>query len=143
MPSESHFVNRLYASLQPTCHMKHLPPFVQKYDQLKEKGIDVVAVVAANDPFVMSGWSRAEGLKDKVNHFRNFFPDKSFIGTSQILALSDTYAEWSKKLGLSVDLTAAGLGVRTARFALILDDLVVKYIGVSRLLSDFLSGLLF
>ncbi|KIM43827.1 hypothetical protein M413DRAFT_443708 [Hebeloma cylindrosporum] len=97
----------------PTCHVNHLPPFVQKYDEFKAKGVDVVAVVAANDPFVMSGWGRVEGLKDKI------------------LSLSDPDAEWSKKLGLSLDLTGAGLGlgVRTGRYALIIDDLVVKYVG--------------
>lgn len=96
----------------PTCHVDHLPPYVQKYDEFKAKGVDVIAVVAANDPFVMSGWGRFEGVKDKI------------------LALSDTYAAWSKSLGLTVDLTAHGLGVRTARYAMVIDDLVVKYLEV-------------
>ena len=52
--------------LQPTCHVNHLPPYIQNYDKFSAKGVDVVAVVAANDPFVMSGWARVEGLKDKV-----------------------------------------------------------------------------
>lgn len=51
---------------QPTCHVNHLPPYLQKYDEFKAKGVDVIAVIAANDPFVMSGWSRVEGLKDKA-----------------------------------------------------------------------------
>ncbi|KAL1739624.1 Redoxin, partial [Schizophyllum fasciatum] len=68
------------------------------------------AVVAANDPFVMSGWARVEGLKDKI------------------LALSDANAAWSSSLGLSVDLSSKGFGVRTGRWAAIIDDLVVKYI---------------
>lgn len=46
--------------------MNHLPPYLEKYDEFKAKGVDVVAVVAANDAFVMSGWARAVGLKDKV-----------------------------------------------------------------------------
>ncbi|KAJ7064390.1 Redoxin-domain-containing protein [Mycena belliarum] len=71
--------------------------------------VDVIAVVAANDLFVMSGWARFEGCKDKI------------------LALSDTYAKWSESLGLSVDLTERSLGLRTARYAMIIDDLVVKY----------------
>lgn len=50
----------------PTCHVNHLPPYIQKYDEFKSKGVDVIAVVAANDVFVMSGWGRVEGLKDKV-----------------------------------------------------------------------------
>jgi len=96
----------------PTCHMNHLPSYLQKYDEFVAKGVDVVAVLAANDPFVMSGWARVEGLKDKI------------------LSLTDTYAEWSKQLGLDMDLTAVfGFGVRTARYAMIIDDLVVKYIG--------------
>lgn len=62
----------------------------------------------------MSGWGRFEGVKDKL------------------LMASDTYAEWSKSLGLSVDLTDRGLGVRTARYAMIIDDLVVRYIEVEK-----------
>ncbi|KAF8550129.1 Redoxin [Imleria badia] len=96
----------------PTCHANHLPGYVKKYDQFKAKGIDVVAVIAANDPFVLSGWARVEGLKDKI------------------VALTDTDADWSKSIGLSLDLSAKGLGVRTNRYALILDDLVVKHIRV-------------
>lgn len=52
---------------QPTCHVNHLPPYIEKYDEFKAKGVDVIAVVAANDAFVMSGWGRFEGLKDKVS----------------------------------------------------------------------------
>lgn len=47
--------------------MNHLPGFVKKYDEFKAKGVDVIAVVAANDPFVMSGWGRVEGVQDKVS----------------------------------------------------------------------------
>ncbi|KAF8154488.1 thioredoxin-dependent peroxidase [Crassisporium funariophilum] len=96
----------------PTCHVNHLPTYIQKYDEIKAKGVDVVAVVAANDPFVMSGWGRVEGVKDKI------------------LTLSDADAKWSKEIGLEKDLTAAGMGIRTARYALVLEDLVVKYVGV-------------
>jgi len=96
----------------PTCHINHLPPYIQKYDEFKAKGVDVIAVIAANDPFVMNGWARFEGLKDKI------------------LPLSDTYAKWSSELGLTLDLTERGLGIRTNRYALIIDDLVVKYVGV-------------
>ncbi|KAF9042947.1 peroxiredoxin [Panaeolus papilionaceus] len=96
----------------PTCHINHLPPYIQKYDEFKAKGVDVIAVVAANDPFVMSGWARVEGLKDKI------------------LALSDTDAKWSKGLGLDKDLSSFGLGTRTWRYALVLNDNVVEYLGV-------------
>lgn len=49
--------------------MNHLPPYIKNYNAFKAKGVDVVAVIAANDPFVMSGWARVEGLKDKVKLF--------------------------------------------------------------------------
>ncbi|KAF9456226.1 Redoxin [Collybia nuda] len=96
----------------PTCHTNHLPPYIEKFDEFKAKGVDVIAVLAANDPFVMSGWGRFEGVKDKI------------------LTLSDTNAAWSKSLGMSIDLTERGMGVRTARFAIIVDDLVVKYVEI-------------
>jgi len=95
----------------PTCHANHLPPYLEKYEQFKAKGVDIIAFIAANDPFVMSGWGRFEGLEDKI------------------LTLTDTNAVWSGELGLQLDLTEKGLGIRTARFAIIVDDLVVKYIG--------------
>ncbi|KAI4525958.1 Redoxin [Schizophyllum commune] len=94
----------------PTCHVNHLPPYLKKYDEFKAKGVDIIAVVAANDPFVMSGWARVEGLKDKI------------------LALSDANAAWASQLGLSVDLSSKGFGIRTGRWAAIIDDLTVKYI---------------
>ena len=53
-------------TIKPTCHVNHLPGFLKKYDEFKAKGVDVIAVVAANDPFVMSGWGRVEGVEDKV-----------------------------------------------------------------------------
>ncbi|KAJ7301773.1 1-Cys peroxiredoxin isozyme [Mycena albidolilacea] len=106
----------------PTCHTNHLPPFLEKYDQFKAKGVDVIVVIAANDLFVMSGWARFEGCKDKI------------------VAISDSGAKWSAGLNLSVDLTDKGLGVRTARYAMIIDDLVVKYIEVESAPGVTVSG---
>ena len=106
----------------PTCHQEHLPGFVKKYDQLKAKGVDVVAVVAANDPFVLSGWARVEGLKDKI------------------LALTDTNVEFSKQIGHTLDLSGLGLGTRTGRYALIIDDLIVKYAEVEPSTGVTVSG---
>ncbi|KAK0493556.1 1-Cys peroxiredoxin isozyme [Armillaria luteobubalina] len=95
----------------PTCHANHLPPYIEKYDEFKAKGVDAIAVVAANDAFVLSGWGRFEDVQDKL------------------LMLSDTDAKWSGSMGLSVDLSARpGFGTRTARYAMIIDDLVVKYV---------------
>jgi len=89
----------------PTCHVSHLPGFVQHYDELKGKGVDVIAALAYNDAWVMSAWGRVQGVKDTI------------------LMLSDANAEWSAKLGLKS-------GERTRRYALILDDLVVKAVEV-------------
>jgi len=106
----------------PTCHINHLPPYLEKHDEFKAKGVDVIAVVAANDAFVMSGWARVEGLKDKI------------------LALSDANAEWSAKLGLDQDLSAVGFGTRTGRYALIIDDLKIKYVEVEQERGVTVSG---
>ncbi|EJF61597.1 Redoxin [Dichomitus squalens] len=106
----------------PTCHVNHLPPFVEKYDEFKAKGVDVIAVVAANDAFVQSGWARFLGLKDKV------------------LALSDPNAKWSSQLGLSQDLSAVDFGTRTKRYALVIDDLKVTYVGVETERAVSVSG---
>jgi len=89
----------------PTCHVSHLPGFVSKYEEFKNKGVDVVACLAYNDAWVMSAWGRVTGAKDHV------------------LMLSDDGAAWSEKLGLKS-------GERTKRYAIILDDLVVKSIEV-------------
>ncbi|KAF7332222.1 Peroxiredoxin [Mycena kentingensis (nom. inval.)] len=94
----------------PTCHVNHLPPYLERYQELKAKGVDIIAVLAANDLFVMSGWARSQSFKDKI------------------LALSDANAKWSQSLGLSLDLTEKDLGIRTARYAMIIDDLKVKYV---------------
>ncbi|KAG8737045.1 hypothetical protein FRC10_008641 [Ceratobasidium sp. 414] len=96
----------------PTCHVSHLPAYVTKHAEFKAKGVDVVACIAANDPFVMSGWGRVNGVKDKI------------------LMLTDVGAEWTGKMGLNVDLSGHGLGMRTGRFAMVLDDLKVQSVDV-------------
>ncbi|KIJ56335.1 hypothetical protein M422DRAFT_239558 [Sphaerobolus stellatus SS14] len=95
----------------PGCHVTHVPPYVARAKEIKAKGIDVIAFVAANDPFVMSAWGRVVGAQE------------------DIIFLSDPNAEFASKLGLSLDLSAHGFGLRTGRFAIVIDDLKVKYIG--------------
>ncbi|KAJ7841968.1 Redoxin [Mycena leptocephala] len=106
----------------PTCHANHLPGFLAKYDEFKAKGVDVIAAISGNDLFVMSGWLRFEGCKDKI------------------LGLSDTNAKWSGSLNLSLDLTDKGMGFRTQRYAMVIDDLVVKYIEVETTPGVTVSG---
>lgn len=96
----------------PTCSMKHLPGFVAHYDQLKAKGVDEIWCMAVNDAFVMAAWGHQEKADGKVR------------------MMGDGSAEYAKKLGLDRDLTTGGMGTRCYRFGMIVDDGVVKYLGV-------------
>jgi peroxiredoxin (alkyl hydroperoxide reductase subunit C) len=96
----------------PTCSIKHLPGYVENAEALRAKGADVVACMAVNDPFVMGAWGKDQGVGDKV------------------VMLADGSAEFTKKLGLEMDLTARGLGVRCQRFALVAKNGKVAHIGV-------------
>ncbi len=96
----------------PTCSAKHLPGYVQNYDALKAKGVDTVACMAVNDAFVMGAWGKDQGVGDKV------------------VMLADGSADFTRKMGLELDLVARGLGVRSQRFALIAKDGKVTHIAV-------------
>jgi len=96
----------------PTCSAKHLPGFVTQFDALKAKGADVVACMAVNDAFVMGAWGKDQGVGDKV------------------VMLADGSADFTKKLGLELDLVARGLGVRSQRFVLVAKDGKVTHIAV-------------
>ena len=91
---------------------EHLPGYVQKFDELRSKGFDAIACTAVNDVFVLSAWSDANGADDKV------------------LMLADGSADFARKLGLEIDLTALGLGVRSKRYSMIVEDGVVKSLNV-------------
>ncbi len=92
----------------PTCDAKHLPGYVQQADALKAKGIDTIACMAVNDVFVMNAWGKASNVGDKV------------------LMLADGNAEYSKVLGLELNATGFGMGIRGQRFAIYADNGVVK-----------------
>ena len=96
----------------PTCSAKHLPGYVQNYDALKAKGVDTVACMAVNDAFVMGAWGKDQGVGDKV------------------MMLADGSADFTKKLGLELDLVARGLGIRSQRFVLVAKDGKVTHIAV-------------
>ncbi len=91
----------------PTCHKNHLPGFVQNAAAIKAKGIDTIAVTGVNDVFVMDAWKKASGGEN-------------------IEFLADGSANWAKALGLSVDLTERGLGMRSQRYCMVVEDGVVK-----------------
>jgi peroxiredoxin len=92
----------------PTCSAKHLPGFVAKADELKAKGVDTIACLSVNDAFVMGAWGKDQKVGDKV------------------LMLADGSGELTKALGLELDLIGRGMGVRSDRYAMIVDDGVVK-----------------
>jgi peroxiredoxin (alkyl hydroperoxide reductase subunit C) len=96
----------------PTCSAKHLPGYVQNYDALKAKGVDTVACMAVNDAFVMAAWGKDQGVGDKL------------------VMLADGSADFTKKMGLELDLVARGLGVRSQRFVLVAKDGKVTHVAV-------------
>ena len=96
----------------PTCSAKHLPGFVTNADALKAKGVDTIACMSVNDAFVMGAWGKDQGITD------------------QVTMLADGSAAFTKALGLELDLTARGLGVRCQRFALVAKDGKVTHVGV-------------
>jgi peroxiredoxin len=91
-----------------TCHKAHIPTFVANIDALRQKGIDKVAVVAVNDHHVMRAWAEAQNAVGKLDF------------------LADGSADFAKATGLVNDITAGGLGIRTHRFVMRVEDGVVK-----------------
>jgi glutaredoxin/glutathione-dependent peroxiredoxin len=98
----------LPGAFTPTCSAKHVPGYVENCDAIKAKGVDEIWCVSVNDPFVMGAWGRDQKVGKKVR------------------MLGDGSGEFTKKLGLELDLTARGLGVRSDRYAMIVEDGVVK-----------------
>lgn len=92
----------------PTCSDHHLPGFVVRADEFRAKGVDTIACLSVNDPFVMAAWGKDQGVGDRV------------------LMLSDGNGDFTKAVGLEMDGTGFGLGVRSQRYAAILEDGVVK-----------------
>lgn len=96
----------------PTCHKGHMPGFVQNVEALQAKGADVIACTSVNDVFVMTSWAKDTGAAGKI------------------VMLADGSADFAKKLGLEIDLTARGLGVRSNRYSMMVDDGEVKILNV-------------
>ncbi|MGE0745438.1 MAG: peroxiredoxin [Rhodospirillales bacterium] len=96
----------------PTCSAKHLPGFVEKAAQIKAKGVDSIVCVAVNDVFVMDAWGKNQQVGDKV------------------VMAADGSADLAKALGLEMDLTTRGLGMRSQRYSMLVDDGVVKKLNV-------------
>ena len=102
----------LPGAFTPTCSLKHLPGYVEHAAELKAKGVDEVWCVSVNDHFVMAAWGREQQTAGKVR------------------MMADGSAAYVKSLGLDRDLTPNGMGIRSQRFAMIVDDGVVQYLGI-------------
>ena len=96
----------------PTCDAKHLPGFVEQAPKIKTKGVDTIACMAVNDVFVMNAWGKHSNVGDNV------------------LMLADGNGEYAKALGLEMDGTGFGMGLRGKRFAVLVKDGVVAQLNV-------------
>jgi glutaredoxin/glutathione-dependent peroxiredoxin len=96
----------------PTCSAKHVPSYVQNIDKLRAKGVDEVWCIAVNDAFVMGAWGKDQKADGKVR------------------MMADGSAAYTKALGLELDLVARGMGVRSQRYSMFVDDGVVKSLNV-------------
>jgi glutaredoxin/glutathione-dependent peroxiredoxin len=96
----------------PTCHKQHMPGFVDRAAELMAKGFDTIACTSANDVFVLQRWAEDTGAAGKI------------------VMLADGSADFAKKTGLDIDLSQRGLGVRSKRYAMAVDDGVVKILNV-------------
>ncbi|HET6389728.1 peroxiredoxin [Hyphomicrobium sp.] len=96
----------------PTCTKSHMPGFVERFEELKAKGIDTVACTAVNDIFVLTNWAKDTGATGKIE------------------MLADGSGDFAKAIGLEIDLSQFGLGVRSKRYAMLVEDGVVKVLNV-------------
>jgi glutaredoxin/glutathione-dependent peroxiredoxin len=95
-----------------TCHKSHLPGFIQNADAIKKKGVDMIAVTSVNDHFVMDAWKTASDAADKIEF------------------LSDGNAEFAKAIDLTFDGSANGLGTRSRRYCMLIDNGMVKQLNI-------------
>jgi peroxiredoxin (alkyl hydroperoxide reductase subunit C) len=96
----------------PTCSARHLPGFVQHAAALRDKGVGLIACMSVNDAFVMAAWAKDQGITD------------------QVVMLADGAGALTRAMGLELDLTARGLGVRCQRFAMVVRDGKVAHLAV-------------
>ncbi|PCJ69413.1 MAG: peroxiredoxin [Rhodobiaceae bacterium] len=98
----------LPGAFTPTCSNQHLPGFIQKAGDLQSKGVDLIACLSVNDAFVMDAWGKAQGAGDTV------------------LMLGDGNGDFTKAVGLGFDGSGFGMGTRSLRYSMLIDDGVVK-----------------
>ncbi len=98
----------------PTCSVRHLPGYIDRAADIKAKGVDAIACIAVNDAFVMGAWGKEHKADGKV------------------LMLADGSGEFTKAMGLEFDLTRNGMGVRSQRYSMLVDNGVVKALNVEQ-----------
>ena len=103
-PGKKIVVFALPGAFTPTCSAKHVPGFVAEADKFKAKGVDAIACISVNDAFVMGAWGKDQKSGDKV------------------MMLGDGAAEFTNAMGLAMDLTKNGMGVRSQRYAMVVKD---------------------
>ena len=89
------------------CSAKHLPGYIKNYQKIREKGIDLVICISVNDPFVMNAWGKENNVGDKI------------------LMVGDPFLNFTKAIGAEVDKSARGLGIRSNRYTMLVDNLKV------------------
>ena len=89
------------------CSAKHLPGYVDNYEKYKSKGIDYIVCISVNDPFVMDAWGKSQNTKDKI------------------MMIADPFLDFTKAIGAEIDKSARGLGVRSNRYTMLIDNLKV------------------
>ncbi len=102
----------LPGAFTPTCSAKHVPSYLANYDKLKAKGVDEIWCISVNDAFVMGAWGRDQKASGKIR------------------MMADGSADFTKKLGLELDLSARGMGMRMNRISMLVDDGVVKQLNI-------------
>jgi glutaredoxin/glutathione-dependent peroxiredoxin len=102
----------LPGAFTPTCHKNHLPGFIANEAAFKAKGVDAIAMTSVNDHYVLAAWSKATGADGKVNF------------------LADGTGDFAKAIGLEFDASAGGLGIRSKRYSMLIEDGVVKKLNV-------------
>lgn len=98
----------------PTCSAKHVPGYLEKKDELKAKGVDTIACLSVNDAFVMGAWGKDQGVGE------------------DIVMLADGNADFTRKVGLELDGSKFGMGTRSQRYSMLVEDGVVKQLNVEQ-----------
>jgi glutaredoxin/glutathione-dependent peroxiredoxin len=104
----------LPGAFTPTCSAKHVPGFVSEFDKIKAKGVDKIVCISVNDAFVMGAWGKDQNAGDKV------------------MMLGDGNGEFTQAMGLTMDGSKFGLGTRSQRYAMIVDDGTIKDLFVEK-----------